>query len=417
MSGVRPPPKQVGATELRALSRDIAEAGEPQIKRIVAHVDAMANRGAADALIEPLRQRLRLLRPPRPLRLARLMFYPLDPLIVPGSRWLPGRTTIPRSALTAITERVRQAMGPEAQAIEAEIAGKTTADAGLITALGRPLWPAVARILLEANVPEGWEATGLGDVAYRPLADSIAALLTQAAPLDRLCAETANGLLPPNPEKVGFMLRHIAGTCPAALPMLIALLLVRLPQAAASIRLDGGPDAAAIEMAFNQATDRVLRQLEEEDGTEALIAAGKLADAGAAAARIAKLLEQLDTGHRTPQRREQLRSLRQRLDASSRARFTLGLQEEFLMPLQNLGNPPDPAAIRDLEAAARGLRVLEMEARAVGSGASYDFLLRQATATVKDGALRDRLAVVDQARLVEVLAGPDAAFEMMGLPP
>ena len=57
-----------------------------------------------------------------------------------------------------------------------------------------------------------------------------------------------------------------------------------------------------------------------------------------------------------------------------------------------------------------------MEARVVGSGATYDLLLRKAAETVKDSAMRDRLTHVDQIRLVELLAGPDAVLELLGVP-
>jgi hypothetical protein len=124
------------------------------------------------------------------------------------------------------------------------------------------------------------------------------------------------------------------------------------------------------------------------------------------------LLKQF-AGLRDPQQRERLRALRLRLDYSCRARFTLGLQDELLTPLQNLGASPDPSAIRDLETAARNLRILGLEARVVGSGAIYDLLLRKATETVKDSAMRERLTQMDQVRLVEILSGPDAAQEML----
>ena len=198
--------------------------------------------------------------------------------------------------------------------------------------------------------------------------------------------------------------------------MLIALLLARAPASVASIlTLRTGGMAKTIEAALDQAADRILLQLAQDDGTEVLIASGTLEGAGAMAARIAILLEQLG-GSRKPQRREQLQGLRRRLDDSCKARFTLGLQEELLTPLETLCASPDASVIRDLETAARGLRTLGLEARAVGSGATYDLLLRKAAETVKDTAMRDRLTNMDQIRLVEVLAGPDAALELLGVP-
>jgi hypothetical protein len=405
------------APKIRTLTQDIVSAPDTQIKRIVAKVDAMTVRGPADTLIEPLRPRLRMLRPPRPLRFVRLMFNPLDPLIVSASRWLPGRHAIPRTALLPMGLMVRQEMGGDALAIEAEAAGRTTADTALMERLGRSLWPIAARILGEPKIPDTWEKSGLGDVVYRPLADTVAALLGQAVSLDILCAETANGRLAPRPEGIGVLLDHIAATRPGDLPMLIALLLARAPASVASIlTLRTGLMAKTIEAALDQAADRVLSQLAQDEGTEVLIASGTLEGAGAMAARTAILLEQLGLGSRKPQRREQLQALRRRLDDSCKARFTLGLQEELLTPLQTLCSSPDSRAIQDLETAARGLRTFGLEARAVGGGATYDLLLRKAAEAVTVNAMRDRLTQVDQIRLVEVLAGPDAALELLGVP-
>ena len=141
----------VGDSEITALTQTIAGAPDPQIMRIVALVDSMMLRGPADLLIEPLRRRLRTLRPPRPLRLARLIFYPLDLLIVPASRWRPGQHAIPRSALMPMAEQVRLVKGPAVAAIEAEIDGFTTADIEVISRLGRSLWPEAAAILADAG--------------------------------------------------------------------------------------------------------------------------------------------------------------------------------------------------------------------------------------------------------------------------
>ena len=324
-----------GAPKIRELTRDIVSAPDAQIKRIVAQVDAMTLRGPADTLIEPLRQRLRVLRPPRPLRFVRLMFNPLDPLIVPASRWLPGRHAIPRTALLPMALMVRQEMGGDALAIEVEAAGRTTADTALMERLGRSLWPVAAQILGRPKIPGTWERSGLGEIVYRPLADTVAALLGQAVPLDILCAETANGRLPPSPERVGVLLDHIVATRPEELPMLIALLLARVPASVATILTSRtGAMAKTIEAALDQAADRVLSQLSQDEGTEVLIASGTLEGAGAMAARIAILLEQLGLGSRKPQRREQLLAVRRRLDDSCKARFTSGLQEELLTPLQ-----------------------------------------------------------------------------------
>ena len=54
-----------------------------QIRRIVAMVDGLADRGGLDALLAPLRPRLAVLHPARKPSLRRLLFVPIEPLIVP----------------------------------------------------------------------------------------------------------------------------------------------------------------------------------------------------------------------------------------------------------------------------------------------------------------------------------------------
>ena len=72
---------------LHDVARTLNAARDEQLARVVAVVDALPARGAADTLIAPLRPRLATLRPTRPLNLTRLLFTPLDPLIVPSAEW------------------------------------------------------------------------------------------------------------------------------------------------------------------------------------------------------------------------------------------------------------------------------------------------------------------------------------------
>jgi hypothetical protein len=393
---------------IRILSREIVQAPDEQILRIVTLVDAMPVRGAADQLLAPLRQRLALLRPPRPLRLPRLIFHPLKPLIVMAARWRIGQQAIPRTVIMPIANHVRLAMGAAGVAIETRMAGRTTADTELIVRLGRSLWPAAAEILTGSAIPETWAATQLGDNIYRPLADILAAVLAEAAALQTLCAETATGLLPPRLEVVEAFLNRVARMNPWALPMMIVLLLDSVPQAAGLLL---PARTTTVQHAMKEAADILLRQLSYEDGIEARIGKARLSDAGTATSRIVALLAHLSDVPTKYTPRNQLRMLRQRLDASCAARFASGLRDELLTPLRRLTVFPDPDQILALETAARGLRVLATEARSIGSGVAYDRLLSQAAAAIKDDAIK--LALTDRLRLIEILASPAAALAML----
>src|SRR5271154_5358190 len=153
---------------IREVSRGLADARDEQILKVVAMVDAMPDRGAADQLIAPLRGRLAQLRPPRPLRFARLLFMPLDPLIVPAPRWRAEQSTIPRSAIPSLAAAVATGLGPVGQKGAAVIEGRTTWDADVIAAAGARLWQPAAELLADAKQPPDWEATGLGLPVLKP---------------------------------------------------------------------------------------------------------------------------------------------------------------------------------------------------------------------------------------------------------
>lgn len=396
--------------DIRAVSRDVAGADDARVMRIVATVDAMAARGSADELIGPLRRRLAVLRPPRPLRFVRLMFHPLDPLIVSAGRWRPDQPAIPRTALAPLADCVRGAMAAEARAIEAAIGGRTTADIDLIAAQGRLLWPGAGSALMAATVPACWSETGLGDAMFAPLARRTGALLEQMAAFDRFCAETVQGLLPPRPDALHAILRGIAEADQSALPMMVRLLLTRLPEAAALLMTGPpGPQAAALKATTDETVDTLLEQLSRKDGAAAQVAATSLEEAGAAVRRIAVLLRQLEDGSVAPARRTQLKAVRHALDTGCRTRFAAGLRDEVLAPLLAGGSPD----MRVTEAAARDLRSLETEARAVGGGAAYDLMLRQAADAVKTLPAEAGPGRTDRIRLVEILAGSDAALAML----
>jgi hypothetical protein len=225
--------------------------------------------------------------------------------------------------------------------------------------------------------------------------------------LDRLCAETVHGLLPPRPDALQAILRGVSEADETALPMMVTLLLNRLPQLASMLAaVPSGAASVKLKVALDQAVDTLLDQLMEQDGVQAQIAGSSLADAGIAVWRIATLLQQIEDGTVRSVRRKQLAAIRRQVDAGCRACFAASLQDQVLARLHVATGRDIPA----LESAARGLRALETEARAMGGGSAYDLMLSQAAAAVNAESGLDR---IDQIRLVEILAGSDAALAML----
>ena len=182
---------------IREVSRGLVQASDERILRVVTMLDAMPHRGEADQVLAPLRPRLARLRPPRPLRFARLLFLPLDPLIVPAGRWRPEHLTLPRTAIPPIAAMVESALGPIGASVAAMIQGHTTRDHAILEEAGSLLWHAASTLLADPPPAAGWDRTGLALSVYAPMGRRIGALLAQAHRLRDLVNDAAQGLAPP----------------------------------------------------------------------------------------------------------------------------------------------------------------------------------------------------------------------------
>ncbi len=272
--------------------------------------------------------------------------------------------------------------------------------------------------MLDSEPPAGWESTGLGAQVYKPLARRIGALLYQAERLGELTADAAQGLVPPEANAVRALLANAVRHDPHVQPMAIALLLARIPEAAPLLMQVattlGQRDGLLLRHAGEQAADILLDQLETPGGAEGQLGGGDLAEAGATVRRLTSLLGALDGESLSPDRRERLNGLRQRIRTGCESLFTERLTTDLLEPLRAGGTERGPSGRWELETAARGLRALETEARRAGDTKAYDALLEQAAETVREMTERGEIDRVDGLRLVEIVSGPDAALALLG---
>jgi hypothetical protein len=174
-----------GHSAARAVWHDLQQADAEKIVRVVAILDCMSARGAADDILVPLRHRLARLRPPRPLRFSRLLFQPLDPLIVSAATWRRGNPAVPRSVIQPLATMVHLALGTAAAPIDAIIAGHSSAQADIVARAGAMLWPRAADVLTQGAPPPRWaDATGLQDSDFTTLSRQIAAALGCATQME-----------------------------------------------------------------------------------------------------------------------------------------------------------------------------------------------------------------------------------------
>ena len=385
----------VVTTDIR---RQLVDAPDLQLSQVVALVDAMPVRGAADALIAPLRARLASIAPMRQLSLSRLLFKPLDAVILPASRWRRGIPAIPRTALAPIAAACLAQLVEVSAAVRTMIAGRACTEAAAINAGGLMLWPAAAGVLDTLPVPPDWLATGLAEHDYAPIRAALAVVLHQACTLET-CRIMARG--PALATAIRVMLSAAGVHGPATSGVLMAVLLADSALAAAATAAGvGGPAAeAAAELTLNHA-DHVI---------QTLLPALGLASATTQAAKIGALLSALEGQSGPPGQRARVLSLRQAADVACQSRLAQAVSQDLLPKVRQAGGSLSDSEMTGLEGVARGLRRLATAGRQFGGGAAADRLLDNAAAEI--AAEAPVLSPMDRLRLVELLSGSAAAVE------
>ncbi len=398
------------AREVNWLGKATAQADEKALARVVQVLDGLKDRGAADQVLAQARQRLRALRPARPLGFMRVLFLPLDGAIVASARWRRGEPLVPRSALAPLAQLVQQRLGAQAEQVAAGCEGRTTADLAGVAQLGAMLWP-VAALALPAAPPPAWAETGLSAADYGAIAGLCRPLWEQGellwaamaagpeGPPEPLARAALQAMLPAGPQPTTAALAALVGR--AASPGQVAMIAAQLEPLC----------RAAAQEALDRVLDQPLPQLDLLD----------LAAATSTAATLVARLEDLERCsliHGERQRR--LVALKRTADEACRERFLAGMETQVMTPAGQMmaGSPASDTVVLSLETGARQLRGLELVGRRLGSGAAYD----KAMATMTEALVRlapmagdgaDDLRRVDLARLVEILSGPDAAVQML----
>jgi hypothetical protein len=407
-------PAKHPSRQVQALQPGLLEADDHKIRRVLAVVDRVADPAMNQALLETLRPRLATLRPVRQLRLSRLLFIPLDSLTVPLRGWRPSDTTVPRPVLAPLAKLVRSVLGDLGPVIDGIIAGHKADAALAITQAGELLWPRAAAILAAAPPPADWTETGLPPETFKPLAASIAAVLRRAPQLRCLAMDEAQGGLATDKAAVAEILADITNETPVACAMIARLILVQSPHALPVLGCIAGAGRTSAEKELlrrmvDGAVAAVLTQMERDSGVIHEIDHVPLAQAGPAVRRVLTMLREVEADRSLAEHWPHLKTIRLRLDEVCRARFARGVREALVAPLTTASVAVDGPAQTALESSARELRKLETMARKVGDAAGYDALLRTASDAVLAAADAGTLTPMRKCRLIEILAGSEAA--------
>ena len=393
---------------VRDVVASLAQARDAQIARVVAMVDGMPERGAADALIAPLRARLAQLRPARPFGFTRLLFSPFDPVIIPGERWRLGEVGLPRPALAPLGQALQAALPGLSQSIEPSACRVAPDDRSAITALGERLWPAAATAMQSMAMPANWgQASRLTPADFSELAAVLAAVLAQAPAIERLAASRSL----PADTAIRALLAQTEPHGGLALATMVAILLARLPVPARVLALASESAGAARHPAADRAMDHTLASLQASMADDA-VDNSDATEAAVEAARVAALLAGLEEGGVvSPERRERLGQIRKEADALCRRRFDRAVAATLQQASVVVEVDHEDDMLDTLEVTARDLRRLESAGRRLGSGEHYDSLVKTVSDRFRDH--RNGLGLADRVRMVEILSGPDEALALL----
>ncbi|GAC1343808.1 MAG: hypothetical protein NVSMB18_20320 [Acetobacteraceae bacterium] len=380
----------------RELGRELRSASDQQLSRVVAVVDALPERGAADALIAPVRARLAQLRPDRPLRLSRVLFTPLNAVIVATVKWRPASISVPRSALDLLGKLILAQIGTLRSELETVASQRTSSDATAIQAIGDVLWPAAGRVLQELDMPGNWtEQTGLQSRVWHEIRDGAAVVLNRAVRIEEITHT------PDNEELLQSLLKDRTGCNDAGFALVVRVLLVRHPRPTdllrtlANLRHSGA--ATATEQAISATLDDLEPALEQIETADPTAAVGQ-------AVQLAMMFDALDT----PTRRTHITALRADAARLCQERLERTVQQGLLEPLTATSSPSSidfPA----IETTARGVRKLGAAAQRLGGQRSLERFMQLSVTAI---LALDSPAIdpVDRIRLLEILVGPDAAL-------
>lgn len=416
------------------LKADGANTDPQKLAEIFLLADRLDERERFEPLLDMLRPRLRTIsdRIARPASLGRVLFLPIEYLLVPSSSWRAGHLTIPRSALQPVIQMLPLALGADHPRLASELVGRTMKDIDALMGVGDILWPRMSQVLL--GVAQG--QTELPSPRNLPMSEAMFRRFCRAMgePLSvgGLLAEIV--LKEPTAERFADLaetaLVAMAGlSSPDAVRRIALICLIscgrrQLPPSFLSAVLrranvsDGedvlAPALAATIEALEMSIEAEFRVLESAplDLSRRAVA---LAD------RIATALEDRLLA-RTPERAREVKALAMRCEELFRNVIDQAISDICRKRLEELAQASEvrDADIAELERSTRSLVDVIRAVRMLSPRASWPEAVCQHGAaqmiafgkSLPSGCPPNRLGRRDVARLVEILAGPDTAITL-----
>ncbi|MCA3420263.1 MAG: hypothetical protein INF88_15320 [Roseomonas sp.] len=396
-----------GADALSRISKRTTLASDAVLQQVVSVLEAVPSRAVLDPIIEAVRPRLKLLRPPRPITFARILFMPFDGAVVPLPEWGGKGAKFPRPALQPIADAIREAMGSEAQQISANLGGRNFFDVLQVDAAGRALWAEAARLAPTLTLPKGIPSAGLDAAQSQELLAIAAAIWRHAEPIWEAKLAAFSG---PSPELVIGALKGPAQEGPAV----FSLALISLLHHAQSPGSVLATAARLSPIAGNIADDKLvelqrepLKNLPAEDAVRAAHQAEEYV-------ALIKELETAPPGY-IKDRRAAIRPILEKIANLVFETTSRIYDRQFLPALQEPNAKRRAAVVINTEYLARALRRLEDTGRRAGAYEAFDRLqlaYRQKLKASLDALDGGGLQRHDVFRLAEILLGTEKAMAL-----
>ena len=406
-------------SRLPALDRDMTGASDEQLLKIVGLIDTLDHRGTVDRLLAPVRGRLALLRPPRPISLGRVLILPFEDLLVADDEAWPGRRCFARGRLAELIELVTAALPPATVArLRGAGEGRSMMAGESVAEIGATLWPAAA------EVAQARLTGGDVDQVLREQLGTVAPLLALGPQLVATIWR-----LPPRPMgplgrvesgRLTELVRQSAPRGESGLQPVLEVLLARAAAPTVVLEPLRGADIGIPGRARDEALAQLVRRRIADMHEEARrLPQRHGSGSGRTVLRLVADLDALETRWPVaPADRAVLQEIRAAVAGFVGTGIDHSVRTDILGRLDELAGPArlDDAGVERLEEAARHTRRLGIAGAKLGLAASADALLDRFLPTFQ-AAIRARRpagggGLIDQMRIVEILFGPDAALDL-----
>ena len=396
-----------GEDALSRISERTSLASDSVLQQVVAVLEAVPSRALLDPIIEAARPRLKMLRPPRPITFARILFLPFDGAVVPMQGWSAGSAKFPRPALQPIADALRQAMGPAAQEISANLGGRNFFDVLQVDSIGRSLWAEAARLAPSLAFPKGLPDAGLNPAECAQLLGIAAGIWRQAEAIWEAKLAAFSG---PSPELVIAALKGPAQEGQVVFSLALASLLHRA-QSPGSVLATAGRLSPIAGNIADEKLDELQRNPLQSLPAEDSVRAAHMAE------EYVALLKELETAPpgRHKDRRAITTPLLQDLATLSLETIQKIYERQLLPALQGPNDKRRAAAILNIEYLARALRRLDEAGRRAGFLEGFDRIRSTYVQKLKaimnalDGGGLQRHDVI---RFAEILLGRERAMSL-----